>query len=832
MPPAPLDPLYESCSIITQDGNTASINLGGPWTKARLRKIVNIMEYQPEDAAYRICQAVLAALIKQLSYNEGIIALFYELCESKYRVSDAGQSPTYTQNWKKAHQVRSRYQRSQDRIRAVRARAQEAWVSPADGVTRELIDRLFLSIPTVNMADAVSRILHRPKRPSYHEFRLAVNNEIYSRLTHPGPGRRLARSVIQGDLNWAHQRFRTTQITDQMIQRIGMDYGSDGLLSDAATIAKTGQTSYTAPKVSPSPSPPPSTPGSDSEMEIDSDSHSDTESNSHSGLCPTDLDLDSDAETDSIPQSPTDDPPASDSDPGTDTDSDIGTDTHTDTDTNIDSPLSPPTPPTPPHSPDADPDYKEPLPHQSSPRPARKSNPCLCIQSGFSPSHIRLLNRSKPRRTTAGAAATEEEDESDESYHSHGDEGDEGSEDEEQGYFKGRVSSSLFDRIAGKGTATWSLSQDTFCRRHTRLLAGGLGLRSISHTDLLLSRLQFIFEHLEDLPQMRGDPECEQFSWFQRAARAPAPSDAHGVFKYPVEFPKPRVDRFAELGLTVADIYDRVIHRPCADGEGAAIAGAWEADGSVVIPIFEWLGDKQLLGCQHGDDVPCGHDGGLWPLINLEFEMYEHHRSQGEDRDVQGVTSMGWLRSMWHGLIQQLIRQDPAYYAFYVCLRPDHAWRLISSPYYSKSTSAGARTAFRHIDINVPRYLARGRSAHIIQGTVTLTDEDEANCTELLLGMHQDGRLQEWWNRIIDRGLETDGMVHNVTRKMWSQEDEDHFGIPWTRQICRRGEARISRPQLPHRSTGPATMVRRTVLPWFIGIKEDHKQLDTNDTGS
>ena len=58
MPPAPLDPLYESCSIITQDGNTASINLGGPWTKTRLRKIVKIMEHQPEVAAHSICQAV------------------------------------------------------------------------------------------------------------------------------------------------------------------------------------------------------------------------------------------------------------------------------------------------------------------------------------------------------------------------------------------------------------------------------------------------------------------------------------------------------------------------------------------------------------------------------------------------------------------------------------------------------------------------------------------------------------------------------------------------------------------------------------------------------
>lgn len=488
-----------------------------------------------------------------------------------------------------------------------------------------------------------------------------------------------------------------------------------------------------------------------------------------------------------------------------------------------------------------DPEYIDSLPrvapHKRIPERKPGRTTCICIRSGILPNTIRLLNRlKKKKKRTPYRAGTREISGDVESDKSEGDSGADSDKAQSIGntYAIRRLTNSQFDRIAGQGTAIWSLSEENFCRSHVRQLAGGVGLRTSSHTSILLSRLKFLFQHLEDLPTMRTDYECDQFSWFQRSARTPAPSDAYGVFKYPVEFPKPRVDRFIELGLSAADIYDRVIYRAPDRTESKALAlvAAWEADGSIVAPLFQWLGDKTLLGCEHGEDISCEHDSGLWPIVDLEFEMYEHHRGQGEDRNSQGIISMGWLRSMWHSLIQQLIRQDPAYYALYVLLRPDHTWRLISSPYYSKSTSVGARTAFRHIDINVPRYLSRGRSANIIQGSVTLTDEDEANCTELLLGMHKDGLIQEWWTRIEERGLSTDGMVHNVTRQMWSQDDTDHFGIPWTKQVCQRGDVRISRPQLPHGSTGPATRIRRTVLPWFIGIKEDHEQLDTNDAGN
>lgn len=86
---------------------------------------------------------------------------------------------------------------------------------------------------------------------------------------------------------------------------------------------------------------------------------------------------------------------------------------------------------------------------------------------------------------------------------------------------------------------------------------------------------------------------------------------------------------------------------------------------------------------------------------------------------------LGWQRNMWYGLCQQIVRQDPAYYATYVCLRPGHAWERVSFPYYTKNTQPGEKTAFKHIDINVNDLLATGRGEDIIQGSLFLDDEDE-----------------------------------------------------------------------------------------------------------
>ena len=39
-------------------------------------------------------------------------------------------------------------------------------------------------------------------------------------------------------------------------------------------------------------------------------------------------------------------------------------------------------------------------------------------------------------------------------------------------------------------------------------------------------------------------------------------------------------------------------------------------------------------------------------------------------------------------------------------------------------------------------------------------------------------------------------------------------------------------PYLPHGSHGPATATRRTFLPWYIRIQDDHEQLEVNKAGT
>lgn len=43
---------------------------------------------------------------------------------------------------------------------------------------------------------------------------------------------------------------------------------------------------------------------------------------------------------------------------------------------------------------------------------------------------------------------------------------------------------------------------------------------------------------------------------------------------------------------------------------------------------------------------------------------------------------------------------------------------------------------FRHIDMNIPKYLKYGHGANIIQGSVSLDDETVDGCTEILPDFH------------------------------------------------------------------------------------------------
>src|SRR5436305_11256340 len=93
--------------------------------------------------------------------------------------------------------------------------------------------------------------------------------------------------------------------------------------------------------------------------------------------------------------------------------------------------------------------------------------------------------------------------------------------------------------------------------------------------------------------------------------------------------------------------------------------------------------------------------------------------------------------------------QDQVYYALYCALRPDQQWRLtqISYPYYTKYALPGASTGFKHIDKRVEDLLEQPRQRNMIQGTVSLDNEDQSNCTILVLGFHK--HITTWYQDCV-----------------------------------------------------------------------------------
>ncbi|KAJ5658065.1 uncharacterized protein N7484_001714 [Penicillium longicatenatum] len=181
--------------------------------------------------------------------------------------------------------------------------------------------------------------------------------------------------------------------------------------------------------------------------------------------------------------------------------------------------------------------------------------------------------------------------------------------------------------------------------------------------------------------------------------------------------------------------------------------------------------------------------------------------------------------------IEQLTRQDVCYYAVYVAIRPDHAWRLISFPYYTKSAYPTEDTEFIHIDLNIGDFLATGRGGNAVQGSVSFTDEDEDNCSIVLPKIQH--HLQGWWDKITaDPAKQVSGHTIAVHPWMWNSEYAREFGTDFARTICKTGDVRLTLLTIPHGSTGPATKLRRTVMPWFGTIEEDHTCLETAEAGT
>ncbi|KAI9845527.1 MAG: hypothetical protein M1837_004866 [Sclerophora amabilis] len=211
----------------------------------------------------------------------------------------------------------------------------------------------------------------------------------------------------------------------------------------------------------------------------------------------------------------------------------------------------------------------------------------------------------------------------------------------------------------------------------------------------------------------------------------------------------------------------------------------------------------------------------VFERIEEDFDMYKYYSRD----EAKGQARRGWMRRMFYSLTQQVVHRDPAYWAIMAAARPDQQWRLISYPYYTKDTSEGESTGFRHLDMYVEEFLKTGRGANMFQGSLRLDDEDKDGCTVLVPGHHR--HIAAWWERVRVMGqnrscyttyAKTTYILDNV------KDFEDLTPMP-----CKRGTICITRPDILHGSTDHANGRRTTVFVWHCGIRDDHDTLDAEE---
>ena len=339
----------------------------------------------------------------------------------------------------------------------------------------------------------------------------------------------------------------------------------------------------------------------------------------------------------------------------------------------------------------------------------------------------------------------------------------------------------------------------TICYQHTQKLGSLIGLQTKGLTQAqLLRRVEAFYENRGDTTKLTMGKDT--WNWFRKGSRPHRPADDLGHYRFLHQIVPPPTP-----SGTVLDSWLKKKTRK----------GNWKGDGSVILGgFFDFIVKNDRL----------------LALVHQEFEMYDYHL-----RRTTNKPQLGWGRTQYFSVIQQVVRQCPAYYLSYVILRPDHCKRFISYPYYVKNQKPGDSTGFRHIDVNIPRLVNEGRGQNLIQGSVSFDDEKPDDCTELLLGAHK--FLKPWSDDVAARFKAAgrrlpDGFVHRVDNTIWSREDAQKYKADFVSTPCSRGDVRISLPHLPHGALGPAKSIRRTVLPWFEGILGDHETLDTAESGT
>jgi hypothetical protein len=338
------------------------------------------------------------------------------------------------------------------------------------------------------------------------------------------------------------------------------------------------------------------------------------------------------------------------------------------------------------------------------------------------------------------------------------------------------------------------------CYQHLKCTASIVGLNLLCiKTEPLLDRLKFIHERWDQLDNLKRADDT--FQWFRMNDRPKHSSDELSIYKF-------RAKTQGEFSIDTNHL-EQVLGSilGCSD-----MSSEFQKSGTVNLPVFTWIAEDEEIN----------------QIIDEEFNMYRYHL-----REKNGRPNYGWCRVQVYSLIQQLIRQDPVYWMLYCLLRPDHHWRLVTYPYYTKYAvlADGKSTYFRHIDLNMDKAAADGQGTNMIQGSVSLDDEHPDGGTEMLLGLHK--CFREWWSEAKTRGVTCPPtQVARFIPEMFTPADEEKYKCRWTICNCRKGEARISLPTIPHGANETRSARRRTVLPWFVALRDDLSSLEMPGSGT
>ncbi len=209
-------------------------------------------------------------------------------------------------------------------------------------------------------------------------------------------------------------------------------------------------------------------------------------------------------------------------------------------------------------------------------------------------------------------------------------------------------------------------------------------------------------------------------------------------------------------------------------------------------------------------------------LIEEEFDLYLHHQCEWNEQ-----SNKDWLQTMYFSLTQQIIHQNLQYWTLYICLQSNWKIHLVFYFYYAKYAQINDATYFKHINMNISKYIKSDHEANIIQDSVSLDDENTHECTKLVSDFHN--HIIDWWVNVYFHEQVTNDHIHDL-EKLWISDDiliyDDFVSVS-----CWRDDVQVIRSEISHKLTSDYDeTVQKIVLSWFMKMCKDEETLNNEES--